>query len=148
MGEHGIQILNRDECLRQLALGSVGRIAFMGDPFPVVLPVNYQLVDAGTEPMILVRTSARGAIAGAPLAVAFEVDGIDLLRETGWSVLAQGAARRLSDVEAERFGERFDLEPWAPGDRSTWLAIIPIEISGRRLVDVDALWSADVRAYL
>jgi nitroimidazol reductase NimA-like FMN-containing flavoprotein (pyridoxamine 5'-phosphate oxidase superfamily) len=148
MGEHGLQHLDREDCLRQLALGTVGRIAFMADTFPVVLPVNYQLVDVGTEPMILVRTTSGGAIAHAPLAVAFEVDGIDLVRETGWSVLVQGAIRRLGDVEAEQLGERVALRPWASGDRTTWLAIVPIEISGRRLVDVDALWSVDVRAYL
>ena len=148
MGERGVQVLDRADCLRQLALGTVGRLAFATDGFPVVLPVNYRLVDRGMDPVILIRTSRSSSVADAPLAVAFEVDGIDLVHETGWSVLVQGALRRLRQPEAEQLAERGDPHPWVAGDHDVWLAITPVEITGRRLVDVDAIWSVDVRAYL
>ena len=148
MGDRGVLELDRDDCLRQLALGTVGRIAFCRDAFPVVLPVNYRLLDLGAEPVLLVRTAPGSTIADVPLAVAFEVDGIDVVHRTGWSVLVQGAARRLRDVEAQHLAARADPDPWVGGDRSTWIVVTPLEISGRRLVDVDAAWSVDVRAYL
>jgi uncharacterized protein len=148
MGERGVQVLDRADCLRQLALGAVGRIAFCTTGFPMVLPVNYRLVDHGTDPVILIRTSRSSAVADAPLAVAFEVDGMDPVHQTGWSVLVQGALRRLRDAEVDQLAERGDPRSWIGGDLDVWLAITPVEITGRRLVDVDALWSVDVRAYL
>jgi uncharacterized protein len=148
MGDRAVQLLDRDDCLRQLALGTVGRIAFVPDGFPVVLPVNYRLLDVRSDPALLIRTAPGSTIANAPLAAAFEIDGFDAVHRTGWSVLVQGALRRLSDAEAQQLAERGDPDPWVGGDRSTWLVLTPVEISGRRLLDVDQVWSVDVRAYL
>ena len=53
------EVLDERECLRLVAPGGVGRIAFVGELDLTVLPVNYRLID-GT---ILFRTREDGLIA-------------------------------------------------------------------------------------
>jgi nitroimidazol reductase NimA-like FMN-containing flavoprotein (pyridoxamine 5'-phosphate oxidase superfamily) len=144
----GLATLSVDDCLRQLSIGTVGRIAFIVDDLPVVLPVNYRVVDLGREPAILIRTRPGSEIDRAPFNVAFEIDGIDPTHRTGWSVLVRGVVRHLRDAEAHQLEERFDPGPWAGGDRSSWMLVAPLEITGRRLVEPDDTWTYERRAYL
>jgi nitroimidazol reductase NimA-like FMN-containing flavoprotein (pyridoxamine 5'-phosphate oxidase superfamily) len=46
MTEAWLEELSYDECLDLLRANSVGRIAVVVEEFPVVLPVNYRLVEA------------------------------------------------------------------------------------------------------
>ncbi|MEO3755281.1 pyridoxamine 5'-phosphate oxidase family protein [Streptomyces sp. B6B3] len=126
-----LEELSDAECWSRLSSHGVGRIAVCEAAGPVVLPVNYSVVD-GT---VVIRTAAGSTpdrAAGAP--VAFEVDHVDEAFSGGWSVLIAGAARRVTDAsEAERLAERARSAPWAGGARDRWLRIEPVRITGRRV---------------
>ena len=75
LDRNGLEILDRDECLRLLALATLGRIGFTSGALPTVLPVNFHL----DRERILVHT-ARGGRLDAALknaVVAFEADEFD-----------------------------------------------------------------------
>ncbi|HBZ69136.1 MAG TPA: hypothetical protein DEP35_05065 [Deltaproteobacteria bacterium] len=125
--------LGRDECLKLLRQGSVGRLAVVIDGKPHVLPLNYAADEDG---VIVFRTADLTAATDAALAnVAFEVDEIDLARRQGWSVAVHGFAREITeaiDDDSKRL-LRMPVHPWAPGQRDRWFKITPKEITGRRL---------------
>ncbi len=85
-----LQELSSRECFELLAQKVVGRVAYVNDDGPVVLPVNY-VVDKGS---ILFRTSAASSLAAHVRdgTIAFQVDEADEVTESGWSVLLRGRA--------------------------------------------------------
>jgi hypothetical protein len=139
--------LQLDECMEELRSAPVGRIAFTVNDFPVVFPVNYRLVETSAAPWIALRTRPGNVIDQAPMAVAFEIDGVDTERRLGWSVLVRGTLDHV-DPDAAGFRERFDPDPWLGTERESWLAIAPFAITGRRLHPADPVWAFHERAYL
>jgi nitroimidazol reductase NimA-like FMN-containing flavoprotein (pyridoxamine 5'-phosphate oxidase superfamily) len=127
-----LEHLSRTECLNLLALAQVGRVGFVVDGQPQILPVNYAL-DGDT---ILFRTDESSALNQASMTdVAFEVDSIDDSTQSGWSVLARGRGECIADAidaTSERI-RRLTLTTWAPGERDRWFTIRPSSITGRRL---------------
>jgi nitroimidazol reductase NimA-like FMN-containing flavoprotein (pyridoxamine 5'-phosphate oxidase superfamily) len=123
--------LTPTECLRLIAPGGVGRIAFCAASGPAVLPVNFAVV-AGT---IAIRTGEGTAIDGhADGQVAFEVDRLDEALSQGWSVLVRGRAHRVSHpAELQIIQRDATTWPWADGHRDVYVRIIPDAISGRRI---------------
>jgi nitroimidazol reductase NimA-like FMN-containing flavoprotein (pyridoxamine 5'-phosphate oxidase superfamily) len=132
-----LEELSDAESLRLIGQAEIGRIGFSGRFGPVVLPVNYKLVDGA----IIIRAEEYGHLAedlrtgitGANYKVAFEIDETDAATRTGWSVLIQGAVHHVDDE-----GERASLlgggvEPWAGGERALFLRIVPSLITGRRI---------------
>ena len=109
---NGLEVLDRDECLRLLALATLGRIGFTSGALPTVLPVSFHL----DGERILVRTG-RGSKLDAALqnvVVAFEVDDFDPIDHSGWSVAVTGVATEVVDpTELERAAPRADAH-WAP----------------------------------
>ena len=136
-----------DECLTLLRANTIGRIAFEVDDFPVIVPVNYRLVEASGHVWLALRTRPDSVVDRAPMNVAFEVDGIDPVHRQGWSVLARGTLHHV-DPDAEDFGEDFDLEPWIRTERDAWLVIDPVAITGGRLHAEERQWAFHIRAYL
>jgi nitroimidazol reductase NimA-like FMN-containing flavoprotein (pyridoxamine 5'-phosphate oxidase superfamily) len=126
----------------------MGRIAFVVDSLPLVLPVNYRSLNGDTGRWILLRTRPGNAIDSAPREVAFEIDGTDDVRHQGWSVLVSGVLHHLDHNEIELMKRRFDPKPWPQDDRSSWLAIKPRTITGRRLRAPASEWHFSARAYL
>jgi nitroimidazol reductase NimA-like FMN-containing flavoprotein (pyridoxamine 5'-phosphate oxidase superfamily) len=61
-----LEPLSLEACLQHLREGRVGRIAFVVDGDPVILPVNYRLVEPASEPMLAVRTRPGHVIEQAP----------------------------------------------------------------------------------
>jgi nitroimidazol reductase NimA-like FMN-containing flavoprotein (pyridoxamine 5'-phosphate oxidase superfamily) len=126
-----LEEIPRDECLKLLASSPVGRLAvgLPGAP-PLVVPVNYVL-----DGEIVVFRSDPGEkvvqLRGSP--VSFQIDQIDPSRRTGWSVLVQGVAYAATKREIEHL----DVDPWAPGEKSQWVRIVPASITGRRIRLVD-----------
>jgi nitroimidazol reductase NimA-like FMN-containing flavoprotein (pyridoxamine 5'-phosphate oxidase superfamily) len=143
-----LESLPEDECRRLLAATAVGRIAFVVEDRPVVFPVNYRLLTGESGLWILLRTRPGNAIDGAPEHVAFEIDGIDQAHRQGWSVLVRGVVRRLDHNEIELFIHRFDPKPWMEQERTSWLAIKPQTMSGRRLHATQPEWALPSDAYL
>ncbi|GAB3164111.1 pyridoxamine 5'-phosphate oxidase family protein [Microbispora hainanensis] len=124
--------LDREECLRLISPGGVGRIAFNDPIGPVILPVNYTIEQGA----VLFRTALGGpmdtdlrtGIEGADFMVAFEVDHIDESTREGWSVLVRGGAHHITgDVDKDA------VESWAGGDRPLYIRISPNEVTGRRI---------------
>ncbi len=131
MTEESLEVLGDEECLALLAGRHFGRIAFVSDGWPLILPVNYVFV----EPSIVVRTGPGAKLEDMPLTmVAFEIDDADPDGAWGWSVLAQGPAFDISDSIDEYSDSlrHLPVEPRAPGQRPNWLKIAARKVSGRR----------------
>jgi nitroimidazol reductase NimA-like FMN-containing flavoprotein (pyridoxamine 5'-phosphate oxidase superfamily) len=129
--------LDERECLRLVAKGVIGRIAFVGEYDLTVLPVNYRLVDGAilfrTGPGSMTDDDLRTGIANAEYQVAFEVDDFDEATREGWSVLLRGPAHHL-DSEAEKAAVlEAGVHPWAGGDKSHFIRITPARVTGRRI---------------
>ncbi|GAA1256703.1 hypothetical protein GCM10009677_03610 [Sphaerisporangium rubeum] len=128
--------LGEEECLRLIAPGGVGRVAFGGADGPVILPVNYRVVDGA----IVFRTRAGGVmdrdlrtgVRNVDIKIAFEVDEIDPVREEGWSVLVQGPFHQVTADEV-RWTADVPVRPWAGGDRDLYVRVTPTRVTGRRV---------------
>ncbi len=147
MPDAWLEHLPPDECLRLLRESTVGRIAIVVDDFPIVLPVNFRLVETNALTWVALRTRPGNVIERASINVAFEIDGIDPMYKQGWSVLVRGTLHHV-DPEAADFRERFDPEPWILAERDAWLAVEPFAISGRRLHAAESEWAFNPRGYV
>jgi nitroimidazol reductase NimA-like FMN-containing flavoprotein (pyridoxamine 5'-phosphate oxidase superfamily) len=141
------EVLDLDACLAYLRSHRVGRVAVVADGSPIVLPVNYRLLETVGLTWVVLRTRTGNVIDTASDRVAFEIDGIDVEREQGWSVLVRGTLGHVDPAAAE-FRERFDPQPWLGDERDAWLMIEPFSITGRQLRSPEALWAFDAHAYL
>ncbi|MBV8159466.1 MAG: pyridoxamine 5'-phosphate oxidase family protein [Acidimicrobiia bacterium] len=128
---HELQPLSPAECERLLSQKSVGRVGISVGALPVVLPVNYAMLDGDVVIRTGVGTKLDTALAGA--VVAFEIDQIDAIYQEGWSVLLQGRASVMADPDDLERAERLPLRPWAPGGRNRYIRIPAEVISGRRI---------------
>lgn len=117
------------ECWERLSTGGVGRIALATAAGPLVLPVNYWVLD-GT---LIFRTALDGPLAATVgERIALEVDRIDEVLRTGWSVLAVGTADRIDDQPVLAHLKELDTpSPWPGGERDLWIRIKPTQLSGR-----------------
>ena len=97
--------------------------------------MNYEVVDDA----IVFRTAPGSAPAAAVgTDVAFEVDHVDEAMSQGWSVLAVGPARAVTEPDdVRRLAERAHTEPWAGGERELWVSIRPTRLTGRRITPSD-----------
>jgi nitroimidazol reductase NimA-like FMN-containing flavoprotein (pyridoxamine 5'-phosphate oxidase superfamily) len=132
-----LEELSEAESLRLIGQAQIGRIGFTGRFGPVVLPVNFKLVDGAvifrTEEYGHIAEDLRTGITGADYKVAFEVDQTDAAMRTGWSVLIQGAVHHVDDKEERASLLAVGLEPWAGGERALFLRIVPSLVTGRRI---------------
>lgn len=130
--------LTEAESLRLIAEAEIGRIGFTGRFGPVVLPVNFAVLDGTvvfrTDSGSTIGEDLHTGITDAEYRVAFEVDEIHSSDRTGWSVLIQGSAHFMTE-DAERAAvERAGVDPWISGDKDVYIQIKPALISGRRVV--------------
>lgn len=147
MSDSWLEALSLEECQRLLREHNVGRIGVVVDEWPMVLPVNYRLVETTGLTWIAVRTRPGNVIERAAMHVAFEIDRIDSVHREGWSVVARGTLHHV-DATAADFKERFDPEPWLLAERDAWLMIQPFAITGRRLHAPGAQWAFHPRGYI
>jgi nitroimidazol reductase NimA-like FMN-containing flavoprotein (pyridoxamine 5'-phosphate oxidase superfamily) len=147
MTDARLEDLSLNACLSRLREHSVGRIAVVADEFPVVLPVNYRLVETTGVTWVAVRTRPGNVLERAPIPAAFEIDAIDPAHHQGWSVLVRGTLQHVNPDAAD-FRERFDPEPWLASERNAWLVIEPFAITGRHLHAAESVWAFHRGAYL
>jgi len=123
--------LSTQQCRELLSAHGVGRIAVPTESGPVIVPVNYSVVEGA----VVFRTAPDTTPAqAAGCQVAFEVDRIDDAFSQGWSVLVRGHARTVTDPDdVRRLAERAYSTPWAGGRRDVWVHIDPLVITGRRI---------------
>ena len=133
MTMHGLDALDRDECLAHLRRGGLGRMAFTNGEHPVIVPVLFAVLDDD----IVIRTAPGEKLVAAALnqVVAFEIDEHDLHARTGWSVLVVGRAEEVTHPDERARCEDLGLEPWAGTARDRWVRIHTQELTGRRLHD-------------
>jgi uncharacterized protein len=127
-----IHVLAVDECLDLLAASPIGRVAWCGPDGPRVLPMTIGV----HEGSVVFRTVAYSALARAVrgATVAVEVDDIDHVTGTGWSVVAVGAADTVTEPsELARLWQYGSPEPWAPGVRTLFVRVVPRLVTGRRI---------------
>jgi nitroimidazol reductase NimA-like FMN-containing flavoprotein (pyridoxamine 5'-phosphate oxidase superfamily) len=147
MSDAWAEVLDLDACLAHLRSNTVGRISVLADGFPIVLPVNYRLLETAGLTWVVLRTRTGNVIDTASERVAFEIDGIDPVHKRGWSVLVRGTLAHVDPAAAD-FRERFDPQPWLDDERDAWLMIEPFSITGRELQAAEQQWAYDARAYL
>jgi nitroimidazol reductase NimA-like FMN-containing flavoprotein (pyridoxamine 5'-phosphate oxidase superfamily) len=146
--EAELQVLDVEACIELLREHSVGRIAVIENEFPVILPVNFKLVETTNGPAwIAIRTRRGNVLDRAPIPAAFEIDGYDVSEQHGWSVLVRGTLHHVHP-ETGDFAERFDPKPWVGDDRDAWLIIEPFAYTGRRLRSPQHVWAFHPEAYL
>ncbi|MFW2381103.1 MAG: pyridoxamine 5'-phosphate oxidase family protein [Acidimicrobiales bacterium] len=125
-------VIDEARCMELVQSTPIGRVGFMSEGAPLVLPVNFA-VDEGT----IVFRSLEGhklAAAAANQTVCFEVDQWDAKSKSGWSVVLQGTAREVTDWAEREQLENIGLTPWAKEQwRPLWVRIEPSEVSGRVL---------------
>jgi nitroimidazol reductase NimA-like FMN-containing flavoprotein (pyridoxamine 5'-phosphate oxidase superfamily) len=124
--------LTLDECMRRLAHGGIGRVAYCDEAGPIVVPVNYCTTAAGE---VVFRTGPGSKLSAilTSAAVAFEVDGIDPIYHGGWSVVVRGIAHLVDDTdERDRLAD-LPLSPWVTPSRDIFVRITPAHITGRRI---------------
>ena len=129
----GMGVLTRDECYERLRTARVGRLAFVSQGDPVILPVNH-----GVDGEAIVFRTAPGSklLAGdAERRVAFEVDGFDADRRSGWSVLVRGTATTVENQQEIERLNRLGVWPWADlVERTHWIRIATYSVTGRQTV--------------
>jgi nitroimidazol reductase NimA-like FMN-containing flavoprotein (pyridoxamine 5'-phosphate oxidase superfamily) len=132
----GFEHLEPDECVRLIAAGGVGRVAFTTESGPVALPVNYEWAQGA----VIFRTASGSLLAThAGVQVGFEVDRIDRPLRAGWSVLVSGVAQVVTEPELCRLRPGVNVEPWVPGPHDVYVSINPERITGRRIRATDVM---------
>ncbi|HEY2506634.1 MAG TPA: pyridoxamine 5'-phosphate oxidase family protein [Streptosporangiaceae bacterium] len=124
--------LTVSECREHIASGGVGRFLFVDAARgPVAIPVNYQML----RDDVVFRTSSHGSVAAAVRQphVSFDVDHLDDALAEGWSVLVSGRAEIITDPAELTEARSLGIEPWAGGQRDTYVKITPTTISGRAI---------------
>jgi nitroimidazol reductase NimA-like FMN-containing flavoprotein (pyridoxamine 5'-phosphate oxidase superfamily) len=135
--------LSSDECLDLLMTERprVGRLAFVDADGPVVFPMNY-IADG----KLIYFHTAPGSTLLAALEmrqVTFEIDHVDdvpeprtpTAPEQGWSVLAFGRLRALTDEDELAHVRQSPLRAWADDeDSSCYLRMDVSTLAGRRFL--------------
>lgn len=125
--------LTEDEChqLLQTHRPRLGRLAFVDSGWPLVLPMNF--VPDGR--FLWFRTAAGSKLLAAleVQQVTFQLDDVDAAWQEGWSVLAFGRLRMVTDDDELALAKELPLRPWARGDRPHYLRMDIDRLTGRRL---------------
>lgn len=128
----GLEILPRPHCLRLLRRRPIGRVVLTIDGYPAAFPVNFGLLDDD----VVFRSAAGTKLSAASdgMVLGFQVDRIDPVLQSGWSVLLQGPASVLTDAADIERARRLHLRPSAPGMRPHFVRIRAERVSGRRFL--------------
>jgi nitroimidazol reductase NimA-like FMN-containing flavoprotein (pyridoxamine 5'-phosphate oxidase superfamily) len=124
-----MEALDHAMCWRLISRTRFGRIGFVVDGRPGLLPVNCGVLSR----QVVFRTGAEttlGAMADGRPAV-FETDYTDEVAEEGWSVVVKGHISLVTDADEFARLAELDLHPWAPGVKDRWMKIVPTEVTGR-----------------
>ena len=127
----GLEVLDREECLRLLATVEMGRVVFTTRGLPAVQPVKFIVKDESLWFPAQARTDLFGSARNG--VVAFEVDAFDPKLHTGWWVTVLGRASEAPESDLPQ--RRPELSWQLPLAADVRCVQIPIEVvSGRRVV--------------
>jgi hypothetical protein len=105
----------------------IGRLGVSTDQAPVIIPVNYRLVDDAL--LLRVGPGATTQSAAGTL-VAFEVDHVDRRAGSAWSVLVRGLASLVTSPTDRQLAS--GAHPFVPEPGNMMLVIRPDVVTGRR----------------
>ncbi len=131
----GLRVLPHAECLLLLRRARTGRLAFVHDGEPEVLPVCFGLDD--DAPVFLTTWGAKLSAAAAGHVVALETDAVDRAARRAWSVVVKGPANVEYDDDAINRYELLGVERWLPASDPFWVRVTPQTVTGRELVRLD-----------
>lgn len=128
----GLTILGPDECFELLNSTAVGRVGFIDQGGPVILPVNFAM--DGRSPVFKTAEGSKLSVAMVQKPIALEIDDWDPSTHTGWSVLAKGVADLILDDDDIAGLDLLPIQPWTRPDlRHNWVRIMVEEMTGRRI---------------
>ena len=135
--------LVEEVCWQLLAGSRFGRIAFVVDGAPLVLPFNFRVHGETLVFRCAASSMLHGLGRGSPVAV--EIDHVDVAAETGWSVMLRGEAWEITDRSdaVDKLGD--SVHAWAPGDRDRWLSVTRGAVSGRSISRRSTDWRPPFR---
>ncbi len=127
----GDDALSRPECRELLASVSIGRLGYVDDGWPVIVPVNYT-IDSGdvfvrSMPGAKLEAARRGDV------VCLEADSFDHESKSGWSVVVHGPLEVVSDPQTLRVAWSQELAPWIDSASWQWLRLRSLSMTGRRV---------------
>lgn len=128
---NGVEVLSRAEAIALLETQEVGRLVYTRRALPAIRPVNFA-VRGGA---VLIWTGSASSLGQAVRGsvVAFEVDQLDSVHRSGWSVAVLGTAQLVTDeLELARAREDGPV-PWAPGIKDHLIRIPLTVVTGRWL---------------
>jgi hypothetical protein len=129
-----VEALDDLECRRLLATPDFGRLVFTRGALPVVQPVRFGVRNG----QVVIPTRAGGqlsrAVRGA--VVAFEVDSLDALTGTGWTVTAVGPAHVLTDPGDIAAAALLNVPSWIPVSEYSYVAVEISILRGCRVSSV------------
>ena len=117
-----------EDCIALLRTQPVGRLAYVIDGAPEVVPLNYAMYQGA----VVFRTSYGDLLDRIhKLPVVFEVDHVDPMKHTGWSVIVHGRAEEIWRTDELGTVRQLPLRPWAPGERDHYVRVESTRITGR-----------------
>jgi len=128
--ERQFDAIGRQQCLDLMESNHVGRIAWQAADRPQILPITYAMHQGS----VYFRTLPDGILAelAQPTSVALEVDELDQKTRSGWSIVLHGRTSAVSEPDdlADLWASE-SLVPWAVGNRTLFIRIVPESVSGR-----------------
>jgi nitroimidazol reductase NimA-like FMN-containing flavoprotein (pyridoxamine 5'-phosphate oxidase superfamily) len=129
-GRTWLEHLPAKRCWELLASVPTGRLGVVVDGAPEIYPLNHAVDGRSIVFRLDPGTKLRGLLTDPRVcyeADAFEEDG------SVWSVLVKGHAEEIQDTAERRAARELPLELWAPGPKTRWIRLRPIEVTGRQV---------------
>ncbi|MCB1029869.1 MAG: pyridoxamine 5'-phosphate oxidase family protein [Acidimicrobiales bacterium] len=124
-------VLSREDCLRLLASGWLGRISVSIAALPAILPVGYLLMDDSvvfrSAPSSKLDALGRGEV------ICFQADDVDRQTRTAWSVSVVGRAEVISDEAQLGALATVEEDLWPSITTAAWLRLGTDMITGRHI---------------
>ena len=114
------------ESIDLLSRETVGRLCVLVNGYPLAFPINYRILQDGTDIRVVFRAAPHAAVAQYQGAASMEVDQIDAAHQTAWSVIVRGMLHRVFGQD-----ELPDTYPMLEG-RDQWMVLEVSAVSGRR----------------
>jgi nitroimidazol reductase NimA-like FMN-containing flavoprotein (pyridoxamine 5'-phosphate oxidase superfamily) len=132
LDHRGSEVLERNECLRLLALGAgaVGRVGLVEPEGVLIVPVNYRMLDH--DVMVHVGDGSILDAAQGEAIVAFEIDEVDNAAGQAWSVFVRGLATVLDEDDRPQDARPRDGKPLVREPGVSFVRIRTGILSGRR----------------